>query len=365
MLLHVFRCLLIPGASAQLGLRRLRFEIWGESVGLPSSRFKNEHKIPYNTQLNLPQIRPDIQRAFENIRRLPSSVTAINGRYSATLISALEEETTTLGGTHIFQSSFDRLKKRVRNGQKEKSILRVTRWALHDATQFKETIARLTSFIDGLYQVTTSLGLLQQRCEDLRIHEEINAITDEGDLELLIEAASKHSASSIHRSVSDAASKRLFIVAGSVRDGDAETDTRSRPHSNASTYSFHTARTKPSQHGLEAVEEEDSDHEYSGENSPKDSPHSLGSTFVTLLSARSCTECDEASLQCSVAEDSVSCINCVEFQQECSFDLNASVVLQPEHGTPSKFSSASLQSTLQHERLLAESAARSRASREN
>ena len=120
-------------APAQLSLQRLRFEIWGGSVGLPSGKFKNEHEIPHNNQFDLSQIRPDIHRALENIRQLLSSVIAIDGGYGVTLISALEE-TTTLGGTHIFRRLFDRLKKQVRKGQKKKSILRVTSWALRDAT---------------------------------------------------------------------------------------------------------------------------------------------------------------------------------------------------------------------------------------
>jgi ubiquitin-protein ligase len=280
---------------------------------------------------------------------LLSSVTAIDGRYGVT--SAPEEETTTLSGTHIFQKSFDTLKKRIRKSQKEKSISRVTRWALHDATQFKETILRLTAFVDGLYQVTTSLGLLQQRYEDLRIHEEINAITDGTDLELLAEATSKHSGSSVHRTVSDTASKRLSLVAASVRDCDTNLDTRSRPHSNAST-SFYTAKTGPSQRALKAVEEEDSeedDPEGDFAEIPSSAPES---TLTNLLSLRSCAECDEASLQCYVAEDAESCANCLEDQKECSFDLSGSFI------TPAAGATESLRSTPQHERLMAESVAR-------
>ncbi|KFZ17767.1 hypothetical protein V502_04416 [Pseudogymnoascus sp. VKM F-4520 (FW-2644)] len=79
--------------SALLGLQRLRFEIWGESVGLPSGRFNSQPKIPYNSSLDLPQVRPDIQRALENIRQLLGSVTTIDGRYGATSILALEADT--------------------------------------------------------------------------------------------------------------------------------------------------------------------------------------------------------------------------------------------------------------------------------
>lgn len=207
--------------------------------------------------------------------------------------------------------------------------------------------------MDNLFKVTTELGLLQQRYEALRIHEEINAITDVADLESLAEATSKHSASSIHRSVSDAASRRLSIVAASVRDSDEESEMRSRPHSNASTYSFYTAKTGPSQR-LDKVEEEESEDEpdESLQEIPTVAP---GSTLDSSSSARSCAECDSTSLQCSVAEGAISCVNCLEEQKECSFDLSGSSIL-PGPGT-----TASLRLIPQHERLLAESIARSRA----
>lgn len=65
--------------SALLGLQRLRFELWGESVGLPSGRFDHEPTIPYNTRLDLPQV-----RALDNIRQLLDSVAAIDGKYDVT-----------------------------------------------------------------------------------------------------------------------------------------------------------------------------------------------------------------------------------------------------------------------------------------
>lgn len=346
----------------QLGLQRLRFEIWGESVGLPSDRFNSQPKIPYNTSLDLPQVQPDIQRALENIRQLLGSVTAIDGRYGATSIPAPEADTTTLSGTHIFQKSFDRLKKRVQKGQKDKSILKVTRWAVHDSTQFKEMISRLTSFVDGLYQVTVSLGLLQQRYEDLRVFEEVKAITNEGDIDLLIEATSKHSASSIRRTVSDAASKRLALVSRLAREENLDPESTSRPHSTASTYSFHTAYTKPSQHDLGTVEEEESDKDL-GNDLSKAPSLTLDSTMKSMLNTRSCAECEEDALECSVAKQSISCISCMDLQRECSFDLGGPFLLPSDTGTITAMPpSSSSRSIPQHERLLAESVARSRAS---
>ncbi|CZR59494.1 uncharacterized protein PAC_09386 [Phialocephala subalpina] len=327
--------------SALLGLQRLRFEFWGESVGLPSGRFDHEPTIPYNTHLDLPQVRPDVERALENIRQLLDSVAAIDGKYGVTPGMVSDEGLTTLRGTRIFQKSFERLKSRVRKGQKQKSTRRTTIWALRDATKFKDTITRLTAFLDGLHQVTTSLGLVQQRFEALRVHEAINTITNEEDLDLLIEAASHHSSSSIHRTVSDAASKRLSMVTVSMVDAERAT----HPRSNASTYSFYTAKTKPSEHVLETLDEMDIDDSVSDK----------------IMNTRSCAECEDSMIPCSTAEGTKACSNCIETHKQCSFDLDGTVSFGSDMDTSDDLSTpASSRFTPQHERWLAETIARSR-----
>jgi hypothetical protein len=308
-------------------------------------------KIPYNTQLDHPDIQPRIACALEVIRQLLDDVTAIDERYGVKAASTPQEETTTLSGIHNFQKSFDRLWKRNRKARKDKSIRKATRWALHDAAEFEKTVMRLEKFVDSLFKVTTEFGLLEQRYEPLRIHEEINAITNVADLESLAEATSKHSSSSIQRTVSDAASKRLSIVAVSAADGDTNAETR--PHSNASTYSFYTAKTGPSQR-LDPVEEEDSEDD-SDEDFPEVSAVAPESIVDNLLSSRSCAECDEASLQCSVADGAISCVGCLDGQKECSFDLGRSILSGDDRTI------AILRATPQHERTLTESMARSRA----
>ena len=74
--------------------------------------------------------------------------------------------------------------------------------------------------------------------------------------------------------------------------------------------------------------------------------------MTNLLNLRSCAECDEAALQCSVAEGAKSCANCLEVLKECSFDLSGSFT------THAAGTTESLRSTPQHERLIAESVAR-------
>lgn len=344
--------------SALLGIQQLRFGLWGQLVGLPSGFDDHQPPIPYNTKLDLPHVRPRIERALDNIRNLLRKVAAVDGRYGVTL-ATLDEETTTLRGTHIFHKPFDKLKARIRKGQKQKSMVKVMRWALHDATQFKDAIAQLTAFVDGLYQVTTSLDILQKHIEELRIHSEVQRITNEGDLELLAEATSKHSISSIHRSISDAASRRLSVVNSASILGE----TRTQPRSNASTYSFHTAKTRPSERHLEAVGEVE-DHEQ------EPTPNALQiisaeSSSTNVAAIRSCAECDDIGHQCSVDESAASCFNCIKRQKQCSFDLDSSVSslsdVNDNDSKSSKLSPISSRTTPQHERLIAEATSRSRA----
>jgi hypothetical protein len=321
-------------------LQRLRFELWGQGVGLPSGSIDGEEVIPYNTDLDKSRVQPVIQRALENVRNLLHDVAAVDGRYGVTIATS-DEGRTTLRGTRIFQIRFDRLKERIRKGQKDKSIRSVTRWALHDGEKFKNTVQRLTEFIDNLHKVTTELGLFKSHLEELRIHAEIRNISNEEDLETLADATSKHSESSIHRIVTDAASRRLSVVTASILG-----ETRTHPHSTASTYSFHTAKTKPSEHFLDTVEE------IEGELS-------VVPTSTRAISARSCAECIEIGEFCSVVDEVVACVSCITYQKQCSFDVGTSVLGSRVTSVDSEVQSMSLASTPQHERLLAESASRS------
>lgn len=143
----------------QVGLQRVRFQIWGEGVGLPSGRPAKEPRIPYNTQLDLPHIQPCLACALEEIRQLLNSVTAIDGRYGVKTILDTEE-TTTLSEMHIFQKTFDRLNKRIRKGRKDKSILKATRWALHDAAECESSISQSFYFLPRMSRESVTL----QKC---------------------------------------------------------------------------------------------------------------------------------------------------------------------------------------------------------
>ncbi len=71
--------------------------------------------------------------------------------------------------------------------QKQVSFKSATRWAIHDAEKFKVTVERLRSFIDGLYDITRSLGVLLD--QQARLKEEIESVSDTESLQLIRDAA--------------------------------------------------------------------------------------------------------------------------------------------------------------------------------
>lgn len=260
-------------------------------------------------------------------------MAAIDGKYGVS-IETTDEGRTTLRGFRIFQSRFDRLTERIQKGQKEKSIQTITRWAVHDGEKFRNIVQRLEDFINNLQKVTIELGLYQKHLDELRIYAEIKSLSNEEDLEILADATSHRSSSSIHQSVSDAVSRRLSVVSASIHG-----ETRTQPRSTASARSFYTAKTQPSEYFLETVEEVD------GEPST--------SNITQLTSARSCAECAETGQSCYTNGGVTACSCCNINRKQCSFDNGIS------SGSKLEEISTFPTSVPQHERLLAESASRS------
>lgn len=335
----------------------MRFQKWGQLVGLPSGQDPSEPTIPYNTQLDRPQVRPHIERALENIRLLLKRISDIDSKYGIHANATPEEAGSTLRGTAIFQSSFDRLKIKIRRNGKERSTLSATKWALHDGAKFKEGIAQLTAFVDALVEVTTILGLLEKRYEVLQIHEEINNITNEEDLELLAAASSKHSTTSIHQTVSDTASRRLLSVASI-----AESEGRNLRNSNTtfSTKTKSVARSFPSElpgnhqvsTALEPLGVENEKVLIGGDGSSKYSP--LYRSTKKVFSRRPCARCNDTHIPCFTSENAAACFNCTTLKKKCGFDS--------DRGSSSAdllvATSSSLLEIPQHERVVAESAKR-------
>ncbi|KAL2063989.1 hypothetical protein VTL71DRAFT_4483 [Oculimacula yallundae] len=194
-------------------LQRARFGLWGESVGLIPNPVHGK-RLRYDDNLDRPDIRPGLERILNNIKVLLDEASEVNNQYGLNGAATASNQLTNSRGLEIFRDSFERFKIRVKKHQKDTSIWKVTKWAIHDSVKFGSLIERLEKLVDGLESITKSLGLLQE--QHARLREEIESISDMESLRLLRDASS-HTSSQLD--VSDAASRRLTYVAQSIRTG--------------------------------------------------------------------------------------------------------------------------------------------------
>jgi ubiquitin-protein ligase len=188
-------------------VQRLRFCLWGQSVGLvpnPSSGLQRR----YDLALDQPDVRPNVERILLNIKTLLDDASQVDEKYRGQSETSQEHSThiSNSRGLDIFKAQFERFKGRVRKHQQNTSPWKVAQWAVHDAKKFEDIINRLEKFVDGLEAITKSL----QSLTDLhtRLKEEVEDISDTRDLKLLRDASSSHRSSS--HSLSDSSS-RSFI----------------------------------------------------------------------------------------------------------------------------------------------------------
>lgn len=189
----------------------MRFGLWGQSVGLFPDPNDGSF-LPYNKNIDRPDIRSGVDRILENIRSVLDEAGKVDERYGLKADEAPGLEVSTSKGINIFKPSFDKWKARIRKHQKETTVWHVTRWAVHDAKKFEGMIDRLKDFVDGLESITKSLGLLEEQRRLLK--EEIHSISDVESLRLLRDASSSHRSS--QKDISDTASRRMITVAESI-----------------------------------------------------------------------------------------------------------------------------------------------------
>ena len=220
---------------ADLDLQRLRFCLWGESVGL-ASRDAAVRPIP-NHGLDHPTIHGPVARALQAIQLLLQKTDDAREQF--------EEGTSRLRGLRVLRGPFER----VRRAQRETnfpSLGTATRWAVHSRETFKEKIDRLKSLIDGLESVTESLGFLE--VQRSRMREEIDSIDDIEDLRLIEEASIRS-----QPDISDTASRRILLL-----ENDSIAPSRQTTTSSV-VQTFHTAEENAAAEVSNAVTGEEID----------------------------------------------------------------------------------------------------------
>jgi ubiquitin-protein ligase len=214
--------------------------IWGELMGLVPDA--NGRKLPYNKAIDRPDIRSALERTLNNIRLLLQKTDVIVDRYEVEYGSSPSTEVSTSRGMDVFKEHWDSFKTRLRKNQKQTSVTKVTRWAVHDSAQFEKRVSRIKELVEALYSITSSLGLLEQ--QHARLKQEIESISDTRSLRLLRDAASgDHHTSSLIQDVSDTASRRLTFVTKSITGGGTTTDRTGASTTFYSAYSRTSVRS--------------------------------------------------------------------------------------------------------------------------
>ncbi len=191
----------------ELSLQKLRFFLWGESVGL-ACRTPDARPQPH-PGLDDPIIQPTIIRTLNAIKHFLSETQELDERYGF----KVQESATGAGSRvlNIFKATFDQFKSHARRNQKQKSVASVMRWAIFDADTFEVKITRLKGFIDGLESVTKSLVSLET--QQARLQDEIESVSDVQSLRLLADDSDiSETASRKLTSIKFAASEEIMSV---------------------------------------------------------------------------------------------------------------------------------------------------------
>lgn len=136
-----------------------------------------------------------ILRTLQSIKHLLVETRNLNARYATSERQSNSHRHSR--GLDIFRSSFDELEAAFERNQKQKSVKAVTRWAIHDADKFELIIKRLRGFIDGLQDISKSLGVLSD--QQARLKEEIESIADTENLQLICDAAGQEDVADVAR----------------------------------------------------------------------------------------------------------------------------------------------------------------------
>ncbi len=180
---------------ADLAIQRLRFCLWGETVGLVSrGSLTPPNPLP---ALGDPVIKPTVIQALQAIQYLLQEANRVRDQFSSTPRSSRQ--------LTLFRDTFNQFSLRANLSRKRASVATVTKWAVYAREKFQERIERLKSLIDGLEKVSESLGVLELQRRKMQI--EIESLDDADSLRLVRDASAYS-----QQGLSDTASQRLLVL---------------------------------------------------------------------------------------------------------------------------------------------------------
>ena len=143
---------------ADLALQRLRFHLWGETVGLVSrGPLTPPNPLP---ALGDPEIRPTVIQVLQAIQYLLQEANRVRDQFSSPPRSPHQMT--------LFRDTFNHFRLRAYLSRKQASVATVTKWAVYGREEFQGRIERLKSLIDGLQKVLELLGVRQTQRRKLQ-----------------------------------------------------------------------------------------------------------------------------------------------------------------------------------------------------
>ena len=144
---------------ADLAIQRLRFCLWGETVGIMSRGSLTSPK-PLRA-LEDPEIKPTVIQMLQAIQYLLQEANRVRDQFSSPPRSSHQ--------LTLFRDTFNQFSLRAGLSRKQASVATVTKWAVYAREKFQERIERLKSLIDGLEKVSESLRVLELQRRRIRL----------------------------------------------------------------------------------------------------------------------------------------------------------------------------------------------------
>ena len=193
---------------ADLALQRLRFCLWGETLGLMSR--DAAAPLVQHAGLNDDQVRSTLAQALQAILFLLQETERFRDHFALRQRSSL--------GLHIFSQTYEQFRHQAAERRRKAPVKSAIKWAVYGADRFKRRVESLKGLIDGLEQISDRLGVLD--VQRARLRTEVESLEDVESLRLLRDAATDENGNAF-----EVASSRLSVVEGvSIFDESIESD---------------------------------------------------------------------------------------------------------------------------------------------
>ncbi|PVH76054.1 hypothetical protein DL98DRAFT_574700 [Cadophora sp. DSE1049] len=302
-------------------LQRVRFGLWGESIGLIPSHHGGQ-KLRYDKKLDRPDIGALVLRILKNIKSMLDGAERIGK--PAGFDTAAVPHLAPSRGLEVFKQPYERLRSRLRKDCPEVSSKDVTRLDIHKVDEFETMINRLRDFVDGLESITKSFGLLEQ--QHAKLGEEIKEISDVQSLRLLCDATSRKS--SLQHQIFKTASQRLELMTGSFmtrHSGDTLDFSTIYLATTASITTSNGTRSLQTHNSVSDEQFRSGSVRQSVNSGPKaQKPRAvppLRRPREKAKPAASCAECLSEHYKCVSNGEGQTCARCLQTERSCSFLL--------------------------------------------